>query len=240
MPIPLPEDPEVPHVVTGAGPEEAPLGGRFPSLCVHCLDEGEVSTSIESFPGFRSDLSVWDFSCETCSHTSKQVQFVGQYDPRGVTCRLEVGGAADLDRMLIKSENATISIPELEFEILGSNTPCLGLTRGDVSSVRDVLLTSITNLQMNQHERAPETAEAIESFLTELQKLTEGQQPFTLVMDDPSGNSYIETTGDGDAALTVEQYERSVRQALAIGLPVQAELEENTLESVAEEDELDD
>lgn len=74
----------------------------------------------------------------------------------------------------------------------------------------------------------------------ELQKLTEGQQPFTLVMDDPSGNSYIETTGDGDAALTVEQYERSVRQALAIGLPVQEELEENTLESVAEEDELDD
>lgn len=35
-----------------------------------------------------------------------------------------------------------------------------------MSSVRDVLLTSITNLQMNQHERAPETAEAIESFLT--------------------------------------------------------------------------
>lgn len=56
------------------------------------------------------------------------MQFVGQYEPRGVTCRLEVGGPADLDRMLIKSENATISIPELEFEILGSNTPCLGLT----------------------------------------------------------------------------------------------------------------
>ncbi|KAL6777223.1 hypothetical protein ACKKBF_B20640 [Auxenochlorella protothecoides x Auxenochlorella symbiontica] len=187
-----------------------------------------------------SPPSIRDSTFLYGTHRSKQVQFVGQYEPQGVTCRLEVGGPADLDRMLIKSENATISIPELEFEILGSNTPCLGLTRGDVSSVRDVLLTSITNLQMNQHERAPETAEAIESFLTELQKLTEGQQPFTLVMDDPSGNSYIETTGDGDAALTVEQYERSVRQALAIGLPVQAELEENTLESVAEEDELDD
>lgn len=29
---------------------------------------------------------------------------------------------------IIKGENATISIPELEFEILGSNTPCTILT----------------------------------------------------------------------------------------------------------------
>jgi zinc finger protein len=37
-----------------------------------------------------------------------------------------------------------------------------------------------------------QTAEAIDAFLTKLNACAKGDQAFTFVIDDPSGNSYIE------------------------------------------------
>jgi len=41
-------------------------------------------------------------------------------------------------------------------------------------------------------EADPQTAEAIDVFLTKLNACAKGEQEFTFVIDDPSGNSYIE------------------------------------------------
>ena len=43
--------------------------------------------------------------------------------------------------------------------------PLLLSQRGDAATVRQVLEASISNLMMNQHERTPETAQAIDNFL---------------------------------------------------------------------------
>lgn len=70
----------------------------------------------------------------------------------------------------------------------------------------------------------------------ELKGLAKGDRPFTLVLEDPSGNSFIASAGEDDAALSKETYTRSVREALAVGIPVEAEVGERQLESVAEEE----
>ena len=50
----------------------------------------------------------------------------------------------------------------------------------------------------------------------------DGEEAFTLVLDDPSGNSYIESPGDThdskDPLLRLERYERTPEQAAGIGL----------------------
>lgn len=65
-----------------------------------------------------------------------------------------------------------------------------------------------------------------------------GDTSFAFVLDDPSGNSFISPRAgeNGAEGLWVESYERSVRQAAGLGLPIVGEAEPE-LETVAEEDE---
>lgn len=54
-----------------------------------------------------------------------------------------------------------------------------------------------------------------------LEACVDGESTFTLVLDDPSGNSYIETpaeTLEKDPLLQLEHYERTAEQAEGIGL----------------------
>jgi len=39
---------------------------------------------------------------------------------------------------------------------------------------------------------APETADAIDQFLVKLRACATAESPFTLILDDPAGNSFIE------------------------------------------------
>ena len=55
-----------------------------------------------------------------------------------------------------------------------------------------------------------------------LEAAVDGKRPFTLLLDDPAGNSYVEcpagSTLGQDPLLTLERYERTAAQAAAIGL----------------------
>ena len=54
-----------------------------------------------------------------------------------------------------------------------------------------------------------------------LEACVDGESAFTLVLNDPSGNSYIETPADSlekDPLLRLDHYERTAEQAEGIGL----------------------
>lgn len=97
-----------------------------------------------------------------------------------------------LDLMMVRCETASLSIPELEFEIPPGATPDAPLLRGDVASVRDVLGITVDNLNLNQADRAPETAAIIEETIDALRECRDGRRDFTIVIEDPSGLSFIE------------------------------------------------
>ena len=96
----------------------------------------------------------------------------------------------DLDRQLVKSNRATVTIPELEFEIPAT-------TQGGVfTTIEGLLTTAAEGLASDQPLRlvhAPEVHSAVAAFLARLKDVTEAKTlPFTIVMDDPSGNSFLE------------------------------------------------
>lgn len=80
-------------------------------------------------------------------------------------------------------------------------------------------------------------SEQIEKIIAILQSYCENQTSFTLSIDDPSGNSYIENlcAPKEDPQIITKYYERTVEQEKEIGLPV-AENEEQ--QEVEEEFEL--
>lgn len=54
-----------------------------------------------------------------------------------------------------------------------------------------------------------------------MDKLINSETKATLILDDPAGNSYVQSLGEGDAldeALTIEKYERSFEQNEELGL----------------------
>lgn len=58
-------------------------------------------------------------------------------------------------------------------------------------------------------------------FLDQLDEATAGNTPFTLVLDDPAGNSFVQSLADDykdDASLKIERYTRSFDQNEELGL----------------------
>ena len=79
-------------------------------------------------------------------------------------------------------------------------------------------------LQDERRKAAPDQAAALDGFLANLDCCIASDRDFTMVLDDPAGNSYVERPDDSDAAeLREERYERTHAQAESIGLSLGAQ-----------------
>lgn len=124
----------------------------------------------------------------------------------------------DLNRQVIKSDNGAIFIPELHLEIPAKTQ------RGSVNTIEGVLQATVDGLQAEQdyrREKAPEVAAQVDEYLATLALYKCGSTlPFTFIVDDPAGNSFVENPAAprADPRLRVTQYERTAAQDLEVGL----------------------
>ncbi|BAF23931.1 zinc finger protein zpr1 [Oryza sativa Japonica Group] len=212
----------------GGGDEEAhaaPLH-EIESLCMRCGDNGTTRLLMTMIPHFR-EVVLMAFECPHCGERNNEVQFAGQLQPKGCCYRLEVprGQNEILNRQVVKSDSATIKIPELDFEIPPE------AQRGSLSTVEGIIMRAVDELQALQDERKkvdPQKAEAIDKFLAKLRSLGLGEAAFTFVLDDPAGNSFIENQNapSSDPLLSVRFYERMREQQAALGFLVEPSTEE--------------
>eukprot|EP00884_Botryococcus_braunii_P018348 jgi/Botrbrau1/5197/Bobra.0172s0065.1 len=189
------------------------------SLCMKCMKNGETRMILTKIPHFR-EVMVCSFECPHCGNRNNEIQFTGAYGETGVRYKLSVpqGDAKALNRQVVKSDAAIIRISELDFEIPAATQ------RSKITTVEGLLTEAAADLRILQDERRaaePEIAAALDAFLEKLDATARADTPFTLVLDDPAGNSYVEAEGGNPAAdplLKVEHYERTPEQAAAIGL----------------------
>ncbi|XP_043694775.1 zinc finger protein ZPR1 homolog [Telopea speciosissima] len=193
---------------------------QIESLCMRCGENGTTRLLLTRIPYFR-EIVLMAFECPHCGERNNEVQFAGELQPRGCLYRLEVpsGDQKMLNRQVIKSDSATIKIPELDFEIPPE------AQRGKLSTIEGILLRAVDELQALQEERkkvVPETAEALDHFLMKLKSCAAGDGPFTFILDDPAGNSFIENpcAPSSDPSLTIKFYERTREQQEALGFLV--------------------
>ncbi|XP_045791093.1 zinc finger protein ZPR1-like [Trifolium pratense] len=195
----------------------------FESLCMHCGQNGTTNSFITLIPHFKK---IWlsAFDCPHCGDKNNEVMFVGDIPPHCCcyTLKISSGNSEMLNRQVVKSEHATIKIPELDFEIQ-SEARC-----GSLSTVEGILMRAADDLQALQEERkkvAPETAEAIDQFLVKLRACAAGESSFTFILDDPAGNSFIENpfAPSSDPSLTINFYDRTPEKQALLGYQAREE-----------------
>eukprot|EP00033_Pygsuia_biforma_P000707 GCRY01000828.1.p1 GENE.GCRY01000828.1~~GCRY01000828.1.p1 ORF type:complete len:438 (-),score=84.98 GCRY01000828.1:36-1349(-) len=199
------------------------------SLCMNCHENGVTRLMLTKIPFFRQVI-VMAFSCPHCHFRSSEVQSAGTIEPLGSKFEFHVETKEDLGRMVVKQNTASVTIPELDFEI-PANTQ-----KGKMTTIEGLLCNTIEGLQLDQDARQqidPEVTLKIAQFIQTLHSCIDGETPFTFILDDPSGNSFVENplAPKADPRLTVTQYKRSVEHNQILGLPEEenaAESEENS------------
>ncbi|NXM09162.1 ZPR1 protein, partial [Tyrannus savana] len=170
---------------------------------------------------FFKEIIVSSFSCDSCSWSNTEIQSAGRIQEQGVRYALAVTSRQDMNREVVKTDCATARIPELDFEIPAFSQ------KGVLTTIEGLIDRAVAGLEQDQPLRRAtdqEVARKIDEFIVKLRQLKEGNSPFTLIIDDPSGNSFVENphAPRRDEALAVTRYRRTPQQAALLGLEVDA------------------
>jgi zinc finger protein len=194
---------------------------EIPSMCPTCREDGVTRMMLTRIPFFR-EIIVSSFEClnEECNERNTFVQFGGAYQEAGIECVLTPKVDADLSRSVVRSEQTTIRIPELDFEI----PPRVG----EITTVEGLLAVALETLEQGQVLRRitqPEVAEKIEVCMNGLKACLKLERPWTLVLRDPTGNAFIQNpvAPHPDPLLKVTHFQRSAADDEALGLTAQHE-----------------
>ncbi|XP_035488094.2 zinc finger protein ZPR1 [Scophthalmus maximus] len=210
------------------------LPAEIESLCMNCHQNGSTRLLLTRIPFFK-EIIVSSFSCDHCSWSNTEIQSAGRIQEQGVCHTLRVRSKQDLDREIVRADSATTRIPELDFEIPPFTQ------KGTLSTIEGLLDRAVAGLEQDQPGRRdtqPEVAEKIEEFIRKLRKLKEVESEFTLVIEDPAGNSFVENprAPQKDEALAVSLFKRTMQQDMQLGLRADDDLEEEEEKEPAEND----
>lgn len=139
-------------------------------------------------PYFR-EVVISAFECPHCGFRNTGIQSAAQIAERGVQFDVQVRDRKDLTRQIVKSEYASVRFPDLDLELPSkSGTGFLTTVEGLVERVLGDMKGTLANaadISEDAQERIGAIAAKLESYLRE-------DQPFTLILDDVTGNSYVE------------------------------------------------
>ncbi len=151
--------------------------------CPSCNTEIEYLYQTENIPYF-SDILIISANCASCGYRYVDTQLLKSALP--VRYEMRVTSTEDLDVRVVRSMSCTIEIPELGVRI-DPGPACEGF----VTNVEGVLsrIEKIVNGTLNWAEGTER--EHAEWILDEIAGARNGTFPFTLILQDPNGNSAI-------------------------------------------------
>ncbi|KAJ1965221.1 nucleolar zinc-finger protein [Dipsacomyces acuminosporus] len=194
------------------------------SLCMRCHENGTTRLLLTRIPHFKS-IIVMAFECQNCGWKNNEVQSGEAVQEKGHRYECRCTTKADLNRQIVRNSTASVSIAECEFTAPPATTSSLTTVEGIISRF-------IEDLGMDQEQRreqVPEVYEAVERILQRLrdaltlpeeEQQTSSEHAFTLSLDDPTGNSYVENlcAPNVDPKLSMQSYPRTREQEIQLGL----------------------
>jgi len=198
------------------------------SLCFSCGENGTTKLLLTKIP-FYKEIILMSFECEHCGCKNNEIQSGDKIQEKGHIFKCLITTPQDLNRQVIKSDYATVRIPDVDFEIPPSK-------RGEITTVEGIMSRCISSLQEGQPIRKtldPESAAQIDAFIQILIEKRSLKSSFSIVIEDPSGNSFVENlkAPHPDPALTVNQFVRNKDQDHLVGIF------DEELKKIAEEEE---
>lgn len=186
------------------------------SLCLKCGQNGTTTLLLTKIP-FYKEIIIMSFTCPHCGFCNNETQFGGKIQDTGIRIKVLIQNVKDLNRRVVRSDFASISIPELDFEI-----PPLS-RKGEVTTIEGIVSTVLSNLEADQTIRRkidPLAAEKIDEFIERLKHCRELKVKFHFVIVDPSGNSFVENINapNKDEGMDLSYYKRSQEDDEALGI----------------------
>ncbi|KAI9882695.1 MAG: hypothetical protein M1823_005555 [Watsoniomyces obsoletus] len=178
------------------------------SLCMNCQENGTTRILLARIPYFR-EIILMSFSCPHCNFQNAEIQSAGQIQERGCRYTFALSESSDLQRQVVKSDTCVVKFKELDVEIPAG--------RGQLTNVEGLLSALVEDLALQQPTREtldPEAHAKIENIVENGRKMLAGEKfPFSLILDDPAGNSWIEPSMHGtDKKLSRSEYKRTREQ----------------------------
>ncbi|KAI4200378.1 MAG: hypothetical protein LQ346_002388 [Caloplaca aetnensis] len=194
--------------------DEAKVVDVIESLCINCEENGETRLLLTKIPYFR-EIILMSFSCPHCNFSNTDIQSAGQIQERGAKYSLKVTEFEDMERQIVKSDTAVFRLEDLDIEMPPGH--------GQLTNIEGILLEILKDLESGQRQRKkddPEIWEKVDAVVQSLLKISLGQKlPFTITLDDPSGNSWIEpSSSDREARYQKSEYARTPAQNASLGL----------------------
>lgn len=179
--------------------------------------EAETRMCVTDVPHFK-DVVLLVTQCEQCGYRDAEVKPMGVVSEKGRRITLRVTSTDDMKRDLLKSDTASVTIPELDLELLpGTLGGKYTTLEGMVEDIRDQL-TRFNPFAMGDSTQ-PEQKAKMDLFVERLGGLSDVTEPWTFVLDCPLGNVFIfSPLGESDPNMTVERYERTFEQNEELGL----------------------
>ncbi|KAK7602982.1 hypothetical protein V9T40_002981 [Parthenolecanium corni] len=190
---------------------------QLPSNCPACNAPCKMNSKLTQIPYFKEVL-IMATNCEACGYRSNEVKSGTGIEPQGVRIEVSIKDPDDMTRDILKSDTCSLFIPELELEMgpatLGGRFTTV---EGLLVNIKEQLSTQGTMFSDSAEDKSK--AQML-SFLEKLEKLITSQLPFTLILDDPAGNSYAQskTPPEPDEGLKIIHYDRSFEQNDELGL----------------------
>ncbi len=116
---------------------------------------------------------------------------------------------------MVRSERCHVLFPKIDLSIAPSS--------GSLTTIEGAIEKAIEELEQDQPARLTESYEMwskVQNVITTLQGYLENKEEFEIVLDDPSGNSYIENlcAPRADPKIVIRTYWRTKEQDAALGL----------------------
>lgn len=185
--------------------------------------QGSTRLLLLRVPFFR-DIILESFECPHCYFKDNSVKSASQIQEFGSKYTLEVENEEDLQRQVIKSDIAIFRLETLDIEMPKGES--------QLTNVEGVLLKIHSTLESEQPLRktqAPELYNALEPIIAQIGKMLNREAfPFTISLDDPTGNSWIAPTAhDQGNKYRRRDYPRTHQQNEELGIAADPDARKN-------------
>ncbi|KAI6122713.1 ZPR1 zinc-finger domain-containing protein [Pisolithus croceorrhizus] len=185
-----PEEPPTEQGDTSEEKEEADGEGAEASMevCLRCARQLVTHVKKVSIPYFKDTL-IMSRDCEHCGYRDNE---------KGKRITLRMEDREDLSRDILKSETCGLTIPEIDRALQP------GILGGRFPTVEGIPEQSYEELTIVDEDRRKS-----QDFQKQLEEITNAEKPFTLVLDDPLANSYLQNlyAPDPDPNMEIATYE---------------------------------
>ena len=174
---------------------------------------------------FFHEVLLESFSCDHCGKRDSTIKPAGRIQEKGLKFTFRLESEADLQRQVMRNDSSIFKIEDLGLE--------MPPRPGQLTNLEGLISHILADLQAGQAERKendPVLFNGLESVIQQLPSLLQGSSfPFTVSLDDPSGNSSIEPSpSDKGAKYTRTEYIRTSAQNAQLGISAETSAEPTT------------